>query len=142
MLVKIKDIMFSTARKLFSSKTLPPVPPPHEIERIPNIFIPWEIFPDKDPDIFRCTQGMYEYWFYYIYIPYWSQLSEEEQKAMKLKAPSPEWLDWVERVTIHENIVTTKDYHKLHAIPFDYRFYLKDFMIAYANHKTQGNSPN
>lgn len=68
MLVKIKDIMFSTARKLFSSKTLPPVPPPHEIERIPNIFIPWEIFPDKDPDIFRCTQGMYEYWCDHIYI--------------------------------------------------------------------------
>ena len=132
--MKIKDSIFSMMRKPFrlqSSITIPPV----NIERIPNIFIPWEIFPDEDPDIFRCVQGIHEYWFDHIYIPYWSQLSENKQEVIKQKAPSRAWLDWLERTTTLENILSTKEFHTRHAIPFDYRFYLKDFMIAYASNK-------
>lgn len=139
--MKIKDIIFSSVRKLFPSKSLSPVHP-HEIEAIPNIFIPWEIFPHIDPDIFRCTQGIYEYWCDHIYIPYWFQLSEKEQIEIKQKAPSQEWLNWIERVTTNENILATKDFHSRHEMPFDYRFYVKDFMIAYADQKVQNKTSN
>lgn len=133
-LIKIRDIIFSIPRKPFSLQSSLHIPS-SEIEGIPNIFIPWEIFPDEGPDIFRCTQGIPEYWCDHIYIPYWSQLSENEQIKIKRNAPSKEWLDWVERTTTLENILVTKEFHKRHDIPFDYRYYLKDFMIAYANNK-------
>lgn len=139
--MKIKDSIVSPVRKLFPSKSPSPIHP-HEIETIPNIFIPWEIFLHADPDIFRCKQGIYEYWCDHIYIPYWFQLSEKEQIEIKQKAPSREWLDWIERVTTHENLLTTKDFHNRHDMPFGYRFYLKDFMIAYTDQKIQDKTPN
>ena len=75
--MKIKDSIVSPVRKLFPSKSPSPIHP-HEIETISNIFIPWEMFPHVDPDIFGCTQGIYEYWCDHIYIPYWFQLSKKE----------------------------------------------------------------
>ena len=139
--MKIKDSIFSIVRKLFLSKSPSPIHP-HEIETISNIFIPWEMFPHVDPDIFGCTQGIYEYWCDHIYIPYWFQLSKKEQIEIKQKAPSQEWLNWIKRVTTHENMLATKDFHNRHDIPFDYRFYLKDFMIAYADQKIQDKISN
>ena len=135
----MKDIVSYLMAKVFRGKKPFPIPP-KEIESIPNIFIPWELFPEVDPDIFRCNQGIYEYWCDHIFISYWFHLSEDEQKDIKRKAPSMEWLDWIERITTSENMLATKNFHERHAIPFDYRFYLKDFMIAYASDKVFPNN--
>ena len=93
---------------------------------------PWELFPHKDPDIFRCTQGLEEFWSDHIFLPYWSQLSEKERNDLKRRAPSKAWLDWVEQGTTQENLLAIRAFHKRHGLPFDYRFYLGDFMLSYA----------
>ena len=129
--MKIKDSIRALVEKLFAGKRPHPLPV-HEIENIPDLFAPWELFPHKDPDIFRCTQGLEEFWSDHIFLPYWSQLSEKERNDLKRRAPSKAWLGWVERVTTQENLLAIRAFHKRHGLPFDYRFYLGDFMLSYA----------
>ena len=119
--MKIKDSIRALVEKLFARKRPHPLPV-HEIENIPDLFAPWELFPHKDPDIFRCTQGLEEFWSDHIFLPYWSQLFEKERNDLKRRAPSKAWLDWVERVTTQENLLAIRAFHKRHGLPFDYRF--------------------
>lgn len=67
------------------------------LDLVPNPLIPWEIYSNVDPDIFRCLQGNESFWLNEIWYPYWEGLTTAEQKKLIEQASTQAWREWIER---------------------------------------------
>lgn len=104
---------------------------------VPNPLIPWEIYPNVDPDIFTCLQGNESFWVDEIWYPYWESLTEDEKKDLKAKAPTEAWRVWIDIRSKWAKKARID--HESRGELFDYNTYLEDFKINYIVNKLQNN---
>ncbi|WP_297848230.1 hypothetical protein [uncultured Desulfovibrio sp.] len=84
-------IVFIYKIKIFYRKQQSPFVDLTFLPLVPNPFIPWEIYPDIDPDSCLFTQGNESTWLCEIWFPYWENLSEKEKEDLKNQAPTDAW---------------------------------------------------
>ncbi|WP_296304933.1 hypothetical protein [uncultured Desulfovibrio sp.] len=96
---------------------------------VPNPFIPWEVYPDIDPDVCLFTQGNESTWLCEIWFPYWESLSEREKEDLKSRAPTDAWREWLDWRSEGARIARID--HEERGIPFDCYGYLYDFKVNY-----------
>ncbi|MDE7065138.1 MAG: hypothetical protein K2O70_06655 [Desulfovibrionaceae bacterium] len=124
--------LLSRIRKFFSKKEQDsPNVDASLLELMPNPLIPWEIYPDADPDTFTCLQGNESAWLCEIWYPYWESLTENEKREFKKRAPTESWREWLNWRS--EGAKMERLYRENQGIAFDYRTYLEDFKISYVH---------
>lgn len=65
---------------------------------------PWVAFPDIDPSILGSLQGAMEYWWDWLFSPFWSGLSANERMDYLTRHSADE--DWADFLSMRERIVT------------------------------------
>jgi len=105
---------------------------------VPNPLIPWEVYPDIDPNICLFTQGNESTWLCEIWYPYWESLTEEEKTNLKEQAPTESWREWLDWRS--EGAKKTRIYRENAGLPFDYHTYLHEFKINYIKEYIQNKN--
>lgn len=123
------SFFFNLKQKFFQKKQQSPHVDLSLLALVPDPLIPWEIYPDADPDTFTCLQGNESFWLNEIWYPYWESLTAEEQKKLIEQAPAQAWREWIEWRS--EGAREAKSYYEKEGLNFDYRTYLEDFKMSY-----------
>lgn len=55
--------------------------------------MPSTSFPDIDPDSYGSLQGDLDFWFYHLWLPFWSSLTSEEKEQLPIDKA---WRDFIE----------------------------------------------
>ncbi|MEJ8678378.1 hypothetical protein P0C22_07380 [Plesiomonas shigelloides] len=61
--------------------------------------MPLEAFPQLNPDEFGSLQGELAYWWEYFWQPFWNSRTEEQQRLLSEKLPTP-WSDFIADRTV------------------------------------------
>ncbi len=64
---------------------------------------PWIVYPNEDPRYLGSLQGEIDYWFYFIWHPFWNSLSLEEKKNYFRKTkPNRYWANYLMESPIYK----------------------------------------
>lgn len=73
------------------------------IEKIDALHIepppPWIAFPDADPSALGSLQGSMEYWWDWLFSPFWNALNADEQESYLKRYPTNQ--DWADFLAAH-----------------------------------------
>ncbi|HFZ0996213.1 TPA: hypothetical protein ACIJRG_004646 [Escherichia coli] len=59
--------------------------------------VPWDVFPELEPDTFGSLQGELEFWWESIWSPFWHSLSPDERNDFLVKNnATPKWREFIE----------------------------------------------
>lgn len=66
--------------------------------------LPADSFPWIDPEGLDSLQGDMEYWWTYLWLPFWLSLSQERQSALELE---PEWREFIAMHQLYDTSAST-----------------------------------